>query len=73
MCRENWGSNSACWFNALMTTMAVSSIDNDEKRRVTRAGKCIHLVLAFVNVNSRDMVLLMPLWNVWCDDGREGL
>lgn len=48
MCRENWGSNSACWFNAIFIITAVLSIDNDDKRRVT------HLVVASVNVNSRE-------------------
>lgn len=51
--RENCGSNSACWLNASIIITAILSGDNDNKR-VVRAGKSMHLVVAFVNVNSSE-------------------
>lgn len=42
-------------FNAtIIITNAVSSIDNDDKRSVTRVDDYIHVVVAFVHVNSRE-------------------
>lgn len=53
MCREDCGSNSAYWFNAIIITNAVSSIENDDKRSITRVDNYIHFMVAFVHVNSR--------------------
>lgn len=42
-----WGLSFACWFNAIIITK-VLSVNTNDKGRVT------HLVVASVNVNSRE-------------------
>lgn len=37
-----------------MITNAISSIDRDDKRSVTRVDNYIHFVVAFVHVNNRE-------------------